>query len=40
MAEYRKEAGESLGIRASDISNVIHGRIKKTHGWSFWDAED
>lgn len=38
--ESRKEAGESLGIRASDISNAIHGRIKKTHGWTFWDAED
>ncbi len=34
----RVEAAETLGIPECGISSVIHGRIKHTHGWSFYDG--
>lgn len=34
----RMEAAESLGIPDCGISSVIHGRINKTHGWTFYDG--
>lgn len=30
------EAARALGISNSGISQVIHGRIDKFHGWTFW----
>lgn len=35
--ESRKEASKTLGISDSCISLVIHGRIRQSHGWTFWE---
>lgn len=34
--DNQTEAARTLGISNSGISQVLHGRIDKFHGWTFW----
>jgi hypothetical protein len=35
----RKDASIKLRIPDCGISSVIHGRIRQTHGWTFWEDD-